>query len=67
MMITMVESANRENGGIGALLYDQNRFAHNFDPVFAIQLAIFIVGMSVHVLLNYVNTKTFKWAYISKS
>ncbi|MBK7036367.1 MAG: ABC transporter permease subunit [Chitinophagales bacterium] len=64
MMITMVESANRENGGIGALLVDQNRFAGNFNGVFAIQFAILLMGILIHVLIGVISRKLFPYAYM---
>lgn len=64
MMITMVESANRENGGIGALLVDQNRFAGNFNGVFAIQFAILLMGILIHVLIGIISRKLFPYAYM---
>ncbi|MBC8173291.1 MAG: nitrate ABC transporter permease [Chitinophagales bacterium] len=64
MMITMVESANRENGGIGALLVDQNRFAGNFNGVFAIQFSILAMGIFIHVLIGFLSRKLFPYAYM---
>jgi NitT/TauT family transport system permease protein len=64
MMITMVESANRENGGIGALLVDQNRFGKNFDGVFAVQLAILLTGITIHVAMGYASKKAFPYYYL---
>lgn len=65
MMITMVESANRENGGVGAMLVDQNRFGKTFDGVFAIQFgAIFLMGILIHVSIGYLSKKFFPYAYM---
>ena len=43
-MLTMVEGLTRAEGGVGALLLDQNRHFH-LAGVFAIQLAILSVGL----------------------
>lgn len=44
MMLTMVEGLSRSDGGIGALLLNQNKGFH-LDAVFAIQLVILFVGI----------------------
>jgi NitT/TauT family transport system permease protein len=43
-MLTMVESFTRAEGGVGALLFDQNRHLH-LGEVFALQLTILAVGL----------------------
>jgi NitT/TauT family transport system permease protein len=45
MMLTMVESISRSEGGIGAMLLNQNKHFH-LAEVFAIQGLILIVGMT---------------------
>src|SRR5260370_822993 len=45
MMLTMVESISRSEGGIGAMLLNQNKHFH-LAEVFAIQGLILIVGMA---------------------
>jgi len=44
MMLTMVESISRSEGGVGAMLLNQNKHFH-LAEVFAIQILILIVGM----------------------
>jgi NitT/TauT family transport system permease protein len=44
MMLTMVEGISRSEGGVGAMLLNQNKHFH-LAEVFAIQLLIMIVGM----------------------
>jgi len=44
MMLTMVEGMVRSEGGIGALLLNQNKHFH-LDAVFAIQITILILGL----------------------
>jgi NitT/TauT family transport system permease protein len=44
MMLTMVEGISRSEGGVGAMLLNQNKHFH-LAEVFAIQLTILIVGM----------------------
>ncbi len=44
MMLTMVEGISRSEGGIGAMLLNQNKHFH-LAEVFAIQLVILIVGL----------------------
>jgi NitT/TauT family transport system permease protein len=45
MMLTMVESISRSEGGVGAMLLNQNKHFH-LAEVFAIQILILIVGMA---------------------
>ena len=45
MMLTMVESISRSEGGIGAMLLNQNKHFH-LAEVFAIQFLILFVGMA---------------------
>ena len=44
MMLTMVEGISRSEGGIGALLLNQNKHFH-LSAVFAIQLTILLLGL----------------------
>ena len=44
MMLTMVEGISRSEGGVGAMLLNQNKHFH-LAEVFAIQITILIVGM----------------------
>jgi ABC-type nitrate/sulfonate/bicarbonate transport system permease component len=52
MMIVSVEAMDKSQGGLGALLVDTNR-ALNFPKIFALQLTILIIGISLDTLLNY--------------
>ncbi|HUI57378.1 MAG TPA: hypothetical protein VLY04_20520 [Bryobacteraceae bacterium] len=45
MMLTMVESISRSEGGVGAMLLNQNKHFH-LAEVFAIQILILLVGMA---------------------
>jgi NitT/TauT family transport system permease protein len=45
MMLTMVESISRSEGGVGAMLLNQNKHFH-LAEVFAIQILILVLGMS---------------------
>jgi NitT/TauT family transport system permease protein len=51
MMLTMVEGISRSEGGIGALLLNQNKHFH-LDAVFAIQLSILVIGMFQDYMLG---------------
>jgi NitT/TauT family transport system permease protein len=44
LMLTMVEGLARGEGGVGVLLLNQNKYL-NLSAVFAIQLAILVVGL----------------------
>jgi len=51
MMLTMVEGISRSEGGIGALLLNQNKHFH-LEAVFAIQLSILIIGLFQDYMLG---------------
>ena len=51
MMLTLVEGISRSEGGIGALLLNQNKHLH-LDAVFAIQLVILVVGICMDYLIG---------------
>jgi NitT/TauT family transport system permease protein len=44
MMLTMVEGIARSEGGVGALLLNQNKYFH-LPEVFAVQITILLIGM----------------------
>jgi NitT/TauT family transport system permease protein len=44
MMLTMIEGMSRSDGGVGAVLLNQNKHFH-LSSVMAIQLLILIVGL----------------------
>jgi NitT/TauT family transport system permease protein len=45
MMLTVVEGLSRSEGGVGAMLLNQNKHFH-LDSVFAIQIAILLIGLT---------------------
>src|SRR5205085_8631170 len=45
MMLTMVEGISRSEGGVGAMLLNQNKHFH-LAEVFAIQILILVLGMT---------------------
>ena len=51
MMIVSVESMDKSQGGLGALLMDQTR-GLNFPKVFALQLTILVIGIGLDYLLK---------------
>jgi len=51
MMLTMVEGISRSEGGIGALLLNQNKHFH-LEAVFAIQLSILVIGLFQDYMLG---------------
>ncbi len=53
MMLTMVEGISRADGGIGVLLDSQRKFFH-MDAIFAIQLAILVVGLCQDYLIGFI-------------
>jgi NitT/TauT family transport system permease protein len=55
MMLTFVESVVRSEGGIGAVLIDQNRHFH-LDAVFAIQFVILFLGLAQDQAIAWVKT-----------
>ena len=56
MMLTMVEKLSEaEEGGIGALLYNQHKYMH-MEAVFAIQLVILLVGIVADYSFGWLKT-----------
>lgn len=51
MMIVSVEAMDKTQGGLGALIIDTNR-ALNFPKIFALQLTILIIGISLDFILK---------------
>ena len=51
MMIVSVEAMDKTQGGLGALIIDTNR-ALNFPKIFALQLTILIIGISLDYALK---------------
>lgn len=56
-MIAMIEGLSRAGGGLGPILLNQNKQLH-LDNVFAIQLMIFIIGMSQDYLIGVIKNIT---------
>jgi NitT/TauT family transport system permease protein len=50
-MLTMVEGLSRAEGGVGALLLNQNKH-FNLDAVFAVQLCILLLGMGMDAVIG---------------
>lgn len=64
MMLTLVEGISRAEGGVGALLLNQNKHLH-LDAVFAIQLTIFAIGILADYLLGVLRNFLFPYASLS--
>lgn len=60
MMLTMVEGISRSEGGVGALLLNQNKH-FRLEAVFAIQIAILLIGLFQDYALGL--TKRFLFPY----
>jgi NitT/TauT family transport system permease protein len=61
MMLTMVEGISRSEGGVGALLLNQNKH-FRLEAVFAIQIAILVIGMMQDYVLGLAKTFLFPYA-----
>ena len=61
MMLTMVEGISRTEGGIGALLLNQNKH-FQLDAVFAIQMTIFVIGIGMDYCFGVLRTFFFPYA-----
>ncbi len=58
MMITMVESLSMSSGGIGVLLYKYNKY-NQLEPIFALQIIIFALGVAFDYALSKIRYATF--------
>lgn len=65
MMLTMVEGISRAEGGIGALLLNQNKHLR-LDSVFAIQISIFAIGILLDAVLGWARRFLFPYSVLSK-
>lgn len=65
-LLAMVEGITRSEGGIGALLLNQNKY-FNLSAVFAIQLTILAYGILQDVVLRYVRTLLCPYAELNRS
>lgn len=61
MMLTMVEGISRSEGGVGALLLNQNKH-FRLEAVFAIQIAILVIGLLQDYLLGLAKNFLFPYA-----
>ena len=65
MMLTMVEGISRADGGVGTMLLNQNKHL-NLSAVFAIQLAIFAVGIVFDYLFGFMKNMLFPYSLLTK-
>ena len=61
MMLTMVEGISRAEGGVGAMLLNQNKHFH-LAEVFAIQILILVVGLGQDYLIGVAKQFLCPWA-----
>lgn len=61
MMLTMVEGISRSEGGVGALLLNQNKH-FRLEAVFAIQIAILLIGLFQDYAMGLVKKFLFPYA-----
>lgn len=64
MMLTMVEGISRSEGGIGAMLLNQQKHFH-IAQVFAIQITILLVGLFQDYIIGAVRRMLCPYAYLS--
>lgn len=55
-MLTMVEGLSRGEGGVGALLLNQNKH-FNLDAVFAVQLCILVLGLGMDAVIGFLKNR----------
>lgn len=65
-LLSMVEGLVRSEGGIGALLLNQNKY-FNLSAVFAIQLTILAYGIFQDVALQYLRNLLCPWTRLNRS
>lgn len=65
-LLAMVEGITRSEGGIGALLLNQNKY-FNLSAVFAIQLTILAYGIAQDYALRYIRTMACPYAELNRS
>lgn len=65
-LLAMVEGITRSEGGIGALLLNQNKY-FNLSAVFAIQLTILAYGILQDIALRYARTVICPYAELNRS
>lgn len=64
LMLTMVEGMSRSEGGIGALLLNQNKY-FKLEAVMAIQLMIFIVGIGQDLFIGFLKKQCCPYATLT--
>ena len=64
MMLTMVEGISRSEGGVGALLLNQNKHFH-LAEVFAIQILILAVGLLQDLAIGFGKRLICPWAHLT--
>lgn len=65
-LLAMVEGITRSEGGIGALLLNQNKY-FRLDAVFAIQLTILSYGLIQDIALQYLRSALCPWTRLNRS
>lgn len=65
-LLAMVEGITRSEGGIGALLLNQNKY-FKLDAVFAIQLTILFYGIAQDIGLQYFRSLVCPWTRLNRS
>lgn len=65
-LLSMVEGLSRADGGIGALLLNQNKY-FKIDEVFAIQLTILAYGILQDIGLSYIRSVLCPWTQLNRS
>ena len=65
-LLAMVEGITRSEGGIGAMLLNQNKY-FRLDAVFAIQLTILAYGLFQDILLQYLRSVLCPWTRLNRS
>jgi len=64
MMLTMVEGISRSEGGIGAMLLNQQKHFH-IAEVFAIQITILLIGLCQDYILGLIRRVVCPYAYLT--
>jgi NitT/TauT family transport system permease protein len=60
LMMTVAESKSMADGGLGVLLFKCDKY-NNLDKIFALQIVIFILGMSLSFLIKNLRYKLFPY------
>ncbi len=63
-MLTMVEGLSRGEGGVGALLLNQNKH-FNLDAVFAVQLCILLLGLGMDAVIGWLKNRACPYAALA--